>query len=194
MAHCRAPRAVRSPRRIGVGFQLDEAGLAHHSRRRQVLFVTIDIDVLDAFVGQLGQHRLQQRAAEPLAGRRRMHYRLADVGPRRIGTLRLVMGEILGATEAGEPQQPIVALGQDGTYLAVGDGSQMRTHPLLRQMVPGIRPVAQQQIGHGLDIAGFGCSQTVHIHSFKVQPPAARRATPRPLDAGSQRLDQGSSA
>lgn len=64
-----------------------------------------------------------------LAGRRRMHYRLADVGPRRIGTLRLVMGEILGATEAGEPQQPIVALGQDGTYLAVGDGSQMRTPP-----------------------------------------------------------------
>ena len=63
-----------------------------------------------------------------LAGRRRMHYRLADVGPRRIGTLRLVMGEILGATEAGEPQQPIVALGQDGTYLAVGDGSQMRTN------------------------------------------------------------------
>ena len=48
--------------------------------------------------------------------------------------VRLVMGEILGATEAGEPQQPIVALGQDGTYLAVGDGSQMRTHPLLRQM------------------------------------------------------------
>ena len=51
--------------------------------------------------------------------------------------------------------------------------------PLLRQMVPGIRPVAQQQVGHGLDIAGFGSSQTVHIHSFKVQPPAARRATPR---------------
>ena len=86
--------------------------------------MTIDIDILDAFVGQLGQHRLQQRAAEPLAGRRRMHS-----PPRRCrargasARCGLVMGEILGAAEAGEPQQPIVALGQDGPYLAVGDGS-----------------------------------------------------------------------
>ena len=40
--------------------------------------MTIDIDVLDAFVGQLGQHRLQQRAAKPLAGRRRMQMCIRD--------------------------------------------------------------------------------------------------------------------
>lgn len=132
MVHCRVPRATWPSRRIGVGFQPDEAGPAYHSRQYQVLSMTINVNILDAFVGQLGQHRLQQRAVRPLIGRRRMHYRLTDVDPRRIGTLRLIMGEILGATGAGKPQQPAAMLSQNDPYLIVGDGSQMCVHPLPR--------------------------------------------------------------
>ena len=123
-----------------------------------------------------------------------MHYRLADVGPRRIGTLRLVMGEILGAAEAGEPQQPIVALGQDGPYLAVGDGSQMRTHPSSGKWFQGFGPwLSSRSVMASISpvsAARKRCISTPSKSNYQ-QPVGQRHAA---LDAGSQRLDQGSSA